>query len=257
MTGISTTQQNNKPLLSIITVVYNGAETIEKTIRSVIHQTYPYIEYIIIDGASKDGTQQIIEQYQDKITYWQSKPDKGLYDAMNQGLQRATGEYVWFLNSGDCIIHSQIAENIFSFDATSEVFYGETLLVDSNDVEIGLRRKKTPEKLTWKSFKNGMVVSHQAIIVKRNLAGLYNTNYKFSADFDWALQILKKATNIYNTKTVLIKYLEGGLTKKNIKAGLIERFKIMTNHFGFITTVLMHIPISIKFVIYFLRHERF
>src|SRR5688572_4810851 len=94
------------PLLSIITVVYNGEQLLEKTILSILNQTYTNIEYLIIDGRSKDRTVDIIKKYENKISYWVSEPDKGIYDAMNKGMNAAKGDYIWFINAGD-VIHAQ------------------------------------------------------------------------------------------------------------------------------------------------------
>lgn len=100
----------NNPLISVVTVSYNAVSTIEQTILSVINQTYPHIEYIIIDGGSTDGTVDIIKKYADKIAYWVSEPDKGIYDAMNKGIKVATGEWINFMNSGDCLYRNDTIE---------------------------------------------------------------------------------------------------------------------------------------------------
>ena len=98
----------NIALISIITVSYNAVKTIEDTINSVLNQTYPNIEYIIIDGGSTDGTLDVIKKYQDKITYWVSEPDKGIYDAMNKGALKATGVWLHFMNAGDTFYDEQV-----------------------------------------------------------------------------------------------------------------------------------------------------
>ncbi len=113
------------PRVSVITVVYNGEAFLERTIQSVINQTYPAIEYIIIDGGSKDGTVAIIQKYQHNIAYWVSEPDRGLYDAMNKGLAVATGEYVLFLNAGDTFFDNHTLQNVFiHWQPNVDIFYG-------------------------------------------------------------------------------------------------------------------------------------
>jgi glycosyltransferase involved in cell wall biosynthesis len=247
-----------EPLISIITVVYNNEKLIELTIKSIIEQTYKSIEYIIIDGDSSDHTLQMIRQYNDQISYWLSEPDKGLYDAMNKGLARATGDYVCFLNSGDRLYRNDTIEKAFKDNSLlPDIVYGETMIVGSDRAEIGLRRLKAPEKLTWRSFRNGMVVCHQSVYVRRALAMPYNLKYKISADFEWVLKALKKSNTIRNSGLVLTCFLDGGINKKNIRRGLSERFVIMTEHYGLMPTLLKHFIIGIKFFWYYFRNKRF
>lgn len=104
----------NNPLISVVTVSYNAVLTIEQTILSVINQTYPHIEYIIIDGGSTDGTVDIIKKYANRIAYWVSEPDKGIYDAMNKGIRTAKGEWINFMNAGDLFYSKDTLEKVFS-----------------------------------------------------------------------------------------------------------------------------------------------
>jgi glycosyltransferase involved in cell wall biosynthesis len=250
--------RKGEPLISIITVVYNSEKLIELTIKSIIDQTYKNIEYIIIDGNSSDHTLHVIRQYNDQISYWLSEPDKGLYDAMNKGLARATGDYVCFLNSGDRLFRCDTIEEVFKDSSLlPDIVYGETMIVGSDNSEIGLRRLKAPEKLTWRSFRNGMVVCHQSVYVRRALTEQYNLKYKISADFEWVLKALKKSNTIQNSGVVLTSFLDGGINKKNIRRGLSERFVIMTEHYGFTPTILKHFIIGIKFFWYYFRNKRF
>lgn len=249
---------SNNPMLSIITVVYNGIDTIEKTIQSVASQTYKNIEYIVIDGASKDGTLEVIKKYPNIITNWISETDKGLYDAMNKGLTLAKGKYVCFLNSGDTFYELKSLENIFSqFQELPDIIYGETMIVDADGNEIGDRRLKAPENLSWKSFRDGMLVCHQSIFVKRNLAEPYNLKYRISADFEWVLKALKKAQSIHNSHIYIARFLDGGINKKNIRRGLTERFSIMISFYGFLPVLLRHFVIGTKFFWYWFRNKRF
>jgi glycosyltransferase involved in cell wall biosynthesis len=247
-----------KPKISIITVVYNSEKLIESTIVSVLKQSYNNVEFIIIDGNSKDNTVAIIKKYNDKIYYWISEPDKGLYDAMNKGLSKATGDYVCFLNSGDKLYASDTLDKAFSQLTTlPDVVYGETMIVDNNGVELGLRRLKAPEKLTWKSFQDGMLVCHQSIYIKRDIADYYNLKYKIAADYEWVLKSLKKAKTIYNSKEILTRFLDGGINKKNIRKGLTERLKIMVKYYGLFPTIFNHIIIGVKFFWFWFRNKRF
>lgn len=245
------------PLVSIITITYNAEETLERTIKSITDQDYSAIEYIIIDGGSTDSTCEIIKRHSRYITTWISEPDHGLYDAMNKGLNRATGDYVWFINAGDEIYDRQTLSNIFKASPYAQVYYGDTVMTNLHGDVIGNRRLTPPENLSWKSFRKGMLVSHQSFIAARELVQPYNLNYRFSADFEWCILALKKATHIRNTKQILSRFLDGGITKKNIIAGLKERFKIMCHHYGIIATLCAHIPISIKFIFFWMKNNRF
>jgi len=197
--GQSAVKNPGLPVISIITVVYNSLSLIEKTIRNILDQSYPNIEFLVIDGGSSDGTAEIIRFYEKQISYWISEPDRGIYDAMNKGLAAATGDYVWFMNAGDQIYRSDILETIFVVGPDTGsweenlVFYGDTMIVNTGFHEIGLRRLRPPEVLSWKSFKKGMLVCHQAIIVSRKIAEPFDPQYGHSADFDWVVRALRKA----------------------------------------------------------------
>ena len=233
------------PKFSIITVTYNAEKVLEDTIQSVISQTYRNVEYIIVDGASKDHTLEIVNKYHNRINKVISKPDKGLYDAMNKGIQLATGDYLCFLTAGDKFHDSETLQKIvhtLKGQELPDVIYGETAIVDEEGHFLHMRRLSTPAHLNWKSFKQGMLVCHQAFFVNRELAinHLYDLQYRFSADFDWCIRIMKKAKCLHNTRLTLIDYLNEGMTTKNHKASLKERFCIMAKHYGLISTILHH-----------------
>lgn len=248
---------NTRPRISIITVVFNGEKTIGKTIESVLNQSYSQIEYIVIDGKSTDGTLQVISSFKGPIQVV-SEPDQGLYDAMNKGLSLATGDYVWFLNSGDEIYEQDTLENMVKGMPDSPDFiYGGTMIIDEFQNEVGDRRLKPPKQLSWLSFRQGMVVCHQSMIVKREQAPLYNMEYRLSADIDWAIGASKNSRTIHNSGLILSRFLEGGLTDHNIKAGLKERFRIMRRYYGLIPTVLRHFVFGVRLTNYYLKHRRF
>jgi len=186
----------NTKKLSVITVTYNAEHTLERTLKSVREQTYPAIEHIIVDGNSNDGTVALIHRYENERLKWISEPDKGLYDAMNKGIKMATGDYLCFLNAGDTFYDTDTVQKIFASideDHSPDILYGETAIVDDNGRFLHMRRLQAPKNLTWKSFKHGMVVCHQAFIVKRELVEPYDLSYRFSADFDWCIRMMKKA----------------------------------------------------------------
>jgi len=237
-------------LFSIITVTYNASKWLERTIQSIISQSYPHIEYIIIDGNSTDGTLDIIKKYQSSITHYVSEPDKGLYDAMNKGLKSASGDYIWFINAGDMIYsENTVQEIVDTLDAGNlpDIIYGETQIVDEQGNSVAMRRLRAPEILTWKSFSMGMLVCHQSFIVKRTIAEPYNMQYRFTADYDWCIRCLKKANTVFNTHFILSRFLEAGLSAANRKESLKERYRIMCENYGKLPTQIRHIWFAVRF----------
>ena len=248
---------SHSPIISVITVVFNAENSIGRTIESVVGQSYDRLEYIIIDGKSTDKTLDIIKSYEG-IDHLLSEPDSGLYDAMNKGLELATGDYVWFLNAGDQVFQSDTMEKMVAgLSGMPDIIYGGTMIIDEDQNEIGDRRLKPPDQLSWKSFRQGMLVCHQSIIVKREIAPKYNLDYRFSADIDWAIRSAKNSELIHNSKLTLSKFLEGGLTRHNIKAGLKERFVIMKHYYGLIPTVLRHFVFGFRLTNFYLKNRRF
>ena len=236
---------NPHPKFSIITVTYNAGKVLEDTIQSVVFQTYRNVEYIIVDGGSTDNTLDVVHKYQERISKVISEPDKGLYDAMNKGIRMATGDYLCFLNAGDELHENETLQKIvytLKGKELPDVIYGETAIVDEEGHFLHMRRLSTPEHLHWKSFKEGMLVCHQAFLTRRELAlsNPYDLRYRFSADFDWCIRIMKQSKNLHNTHLTLIDYLNEGMTTQNHKASLKERFRIMTKHYGWISTILHH-----------------
>jgi glycosyltransferase involved in cell wall biosynthesis len=245
-----------KPKLSVITIVYNNVRDIERTVLSVLNQSYSNIEYLVIDGASNDGTIDILKQYESSISKLVSEKDKGIYDAMNKGLALATGDYVLFMNSGDEIYASNTVERIFASGDDADIYYGETEMFDDAWQSLGRRRHKAPEAFTWKDFKYGMSISHQAIYIRKSLTEPYDLTYKLSSDIDWILRAAKKAKKIVNVKAVVAKYLVGGMSKKKHRQSLAERFSIFVKHYGLIPTIFNHLLIALNLVFYYLRNGR-
>ena len=213
LSGRSPRKVKGLPVVSVITIVYNGSALLGKTIASVLRQDWPNIEYILIDGGSTDGTVDIIRSHESRLAYWISERDRGIYDAMNKGLAAATGDYVWFMNCGDLIYSDTTLSKIFApFHLNEDVsvnmplpdiLYGDAMIVDPDYNEIGLRRLRPPERLTWKSFRKGMVVCHQAILVKREITEPFDTaRYSHSADYDWVLKALIKADGRRKTQDI-------------------------------------------------------
>lgn len=240
-----------RPTFSIITVTFNAERWLERTILSVLSQSYSNIEFIIVDGASKDGTVDIIKQYESGISSWISEPDNGLYDAMNKGLKMATGDYVWFINAGDTLYTSDTLQRIVASlkkrVSLPGVIYGETKIVDAEGRSLGMRRLKAPKRLTWKSFRMGMLVCHQSFIARRDIAPAYNLDYKLVADYDWCIQCLKASRKIHNSRLILSNFLDEGLSSVNRKESLKERYEVMCKYYGKVTTVILHGWFAIRF----------
>ena len=246
--GNKSKQDSTLPVISIITVVYNSEEYIERTINSVLQQTYPNVEYVILDGASKDRTLEIIRYYEEKIAFWKSESDKGIYDAMNKAQALATGDYVMFLNSGDEFLNNDILLNSFQSKANADVYYGDTVITDEMGHDLHNRRLRPPQQLNWKDFRYGMLVCHQSIIIRKELSQKYNTNYRIAADIDWAIRSIKLAKNIVNTQLSISKFMEGGMSSIHHRKGLMERYSILNKHFGYIPNFLVHIYMIFRLI---------
>ena len=247
------------PKISVVTVVYNSKNLIATTIESIVNQSYKNIEYVVIDGASTDGTTDIINSYGNKISLFISEPDHGIYDAMTKGLNHCSGDFVVFINSGDRLATPYIIEEIFSQPqaVNADVIYGDTDITDAEGNVIHSRRHRPPDVLTWKSFKRGMLVCHQSFIARRSLAQAYNLDYRYAADFDWCINILKKSHSVFNSRKVISLFLEGGQTRKTIVPGLKERYRIMCSHYGILRAIFWNTVLGVKFTFFVIRHRWF
>ena len=241
-----------KPKVSVITVVFNGENIIEKTMQSVFAQTYPHIEYIIVDGKSTDNTLQIIEKYKEKISVLISEKDNGLYDAMNKGLAVATGDYVWFMNGGDQINDFDVLTNVFAQNIESDIFYSDTNLIDEEGKYLSLLSEighnNAPANLTHKSMQRGMVVCHQSFIARRNITSPFNLNYKISADIDWVIKCLKRSKKNHKLNFCLSKFMTGGVSSKNRWPAVRERFVLFNEHFGTARNLYNHIFVLLRVI---------
>lgn len=234
-----------QPKFSIITITYNAASVIEPTLQSVLAQTYRDFEYLLIDGGSKDDT--VAKAKASGITFAHivSEPDKGLYDAMNKGIALATGDYLCFLNAGDSFFAPDTLQTIAAAadreESLPDVLYGETAEVDKERKFVRMRRLKAPKELNWRSFKDGMMVCHQAFYARRDIAPMYDLKYRFSADVDWCIKVMKHSSKLVNVNATVINYLQDGLSIQNHRASLKERFRIMSKHYGLLPTIARHI----------------
>ena len=242
-----------EPKFSIITITYNAATTIEPTLQSVLSQTYTNYEYLLIDGGSKDDTVAKAKASGIEFAHIVSEPDNGLYDAMNKGIALATGDYLCFLNAGDAfytpVTLQTIANAAMAEETLPDVLYGETAEVDDERNFVRMRRLQVPKELTWRSFKNGMMVCHQAFYAKREIAPMYDLKYRLSADVDWCIKVMKQSKKLVKVNAIVINYLQNGLSLQHHRASLKERFWIMSKHYGFLPTLGRHLWFVIRAVI--------
>lgn len=260
--------------VTLITCTYNAEAVLQRTLDSVLRQSHGNIEHIIIDGKSKDATLSIARQYKaandlkrtgHKVVIV-SEPDKGLYDAMNKGINMATGDYLCFLNAGDMLYDKDTIKSIAAAGdghggsangsrVEASVIYGETDIVDDQGKFLRHRRLQAPEKLTWRSFRNGMLVCHQSFYANTAIAKAtpYNLKYKISADVDWCIRIMKegdrRGMTTCNTHKVLCNYLAGGMSNKHQRTSLHERYDTMVEHYGKYSTIMRHLWFIIRSLI--------
>lgn len=203
-----------KPLITVVTVCYNAVDELEKTMLSVLNQTYDNIEYIVIDGGSTDGTVDILKKYADRLAYWKSESDKGIFNAMNKGILKSTGDWICFINSGDFYYSNNVFDSIFNKPEykNADVIYGEMLL----DYSFGLFHVK-PASLS--SFNLCFPFSHPACFVKLSLMKqfLFNdSKYKLAADYDFFFKLYKmRKVFVYNEQIVSVFEAENGASSKN------------------------------------------
>ena len=248
---------------TVVTITYNAAAVVGRTLDSVLAQTYEDVEHLIIDGASTDETLQIVEAYKQRSdesgsghkVIVKSEPDEGIYDAMNKGLTQVMGDYVVYMNAGDAFPAPDTLEQIARRCHLNElpsaelpaVLYGLTDIVDQKGRFLRHRRLQPPARLTWRSFRHGMLVCHQAFYARTDLAKnlQYDTQYRLSADVDWCIRVMREADRmglpLCNINMVVANYLEGGMSIKNHRESLRERFTVMRRHYGLLTTCAMHV----------------
>lgn len=203
--------------VSVITVVYNGAKTIEQTIKSVLQQNYSNIEYIIIDGNSEDGTQKIIERYQKEIAYWSSEPDRGIFDAMNKGIERASGDVIGIINSDDWYREGTIKKIVEAFCRTkADVVYGEIGYVNEKGELISCS-------------ENSMMPPHPGMFVKKSIYkkyGSFDIKYKIAADYEFKLRLYAKKIHMAYVNDLLAYFRTTGISNTKSLECLKEAYEI-------------------------------
>lgn len=237
-------EKDRTPLISIITVTFNASEVLEPTLRSVAEQTFGDYEHIIVDGGSTDTTLALAARSGNPRLQIHSKPDKGIYHGMNRGLLYAQGRYVVFLNAGDRFASpSTLARYAEAASQGADIIYGDTVIVDASGNVLRPRHLSAPDILTYQSFLKGMLVCHQAFMVRREIAPTYSKEFRLSADYDWCLGCIAASglTRRVNLRAVTIHYLDGGMSQKKKIASLRERFIIMKRRFGLLDALKAHL----------------
>lgn len=222
----------DKPLISVITVVFNGAATLEHTIRSVIGQTYDNVEHIIIDGGSTDATLDILRKYEDNIDYWVSEKDNGIYDAMNKGIRLATGDVVGILNSDDFYAGPQVIEKVTALfkESGADALFADLVYVRPDNLDRVVRYYSgagfTPDKFAW-----GWMPPHPTFFVRRELYeryGLFRIDYKIAADYELTTRFLARHKVRYAyLPEVIVRMRTGGVSTRSLRSNWILNREIL------------------------------
>ena len=206
--GYFKTSRPDKPLITIVTIVFNGEQFLEKTIQSVINQTYDNVEYIIIDGGSTDGTLDVIKSYEHAIDYWVSENDEGIYDALNKGIALTTGQYINFMNAGDWLFKNETLRSIFSSLEGAEVTYGNL------EVRYASGRKRHVEAGKVRDMWKGSQFCHQAVFVNTQYqkANKFNLGTKIVADFEFFYSSWRSGANFKHISLTVCSFQAGGVS---------------------------------------------
>jgi glycosyltransferase involved in cell wall biosynthesis len=252
--GILKQSQTEIPLITVITVVYNGEATLEETILSVINQTYKNIEYIIIDGDSKDNTLEIIKKYENRIDCWISEPDDGIYHAMNKGIDLATGEWINFMNSGDIFYDNDVCNQLVMsnvFQKKGTIIYGDRFFKEDN---VLIR-----EKACLKTIRYRMGIFHQSCFVYAPLHKIchFNISYKIAADYDFIYKQINSGKQFIKVNNIICIFLGGGFST-NIGIQLREVLTVIHSNNSFMFRLFYTILcMSRRYYLIFFLKERF
>lgn len=210
--GFGKVKSEHNPLISVITVVFNGEKELEQTIQSVLHQSYKNVEYIIVDGGSTDNSLEIIRKYESKLDYWVSQKDQGIYDAMNKGIELASGTWINFMNCGDRFFSEGVLTNIFGFKLQPAA----TILIGNWEVRYGLEKKLIRESGVADNLWKGSQFCHQSVFIAATYhkTHLYNYKNKIVADFDFFYSALKDKQSFKKIDEIVSSIDAGGISDK-------------------------------------------
>lgn len=218
--------ESGRPLVSVVTVVFNDAAKVEDVIKNVTSQSYLNLEYIIIDGGSSDGTLDIIKMHEDKIDYWISEKDQGIYDAMNKGVGLATGEWVNFMNAGDSFYRlTTVADVVIAIPPSADLVYGHTYYKEKEQMTL-------IETYDLQSLWMSMICSHQSIFVRKRLLREhpFNIGYKISSDFEFIYYCYVNGYKFIDTKIIIAVHSVDGVSEQNIISRMLERWRIVNRY---------------------------
>jgi glycosyltransferase involved in cell wall biosynthesis len=244
--------------ISVITINFNNCKGLNKTYDSLRIQfdLKSRVEWIVVDGNSTDGSIDFLNSISSEIDKLIVESDKGIYDAMNKGLSAATGEYVWFMNSGDSFYNDLSVDRVCNAieRSNADIIFGDTMFVSESGKNIGLisrlKPQKLPRRLTFESFKYGMNVCHQSLIVRREICPNYNLEYKLAADIDWILEILKHNHSSKWVGHTISNFEIGGSSYLHTKKAWKERFQVFSKHYGKVPNIINHIWIIIRRILF-------
>jgi glycosyltransferase involved in cell wall biosynthesis len=231
--------------VSIITVCFNSEKTIEDTIKSIQSQTYPDIEYIVVDGRSKDGTNEIVNKYDEIVSIHVSEKDNGLYDAMNKGISLASGDIIGILNSDDVLADEHVIDKIIAgFDSENvDAVYSDLIYVSEHDLNKPTRLYSS-KVFSKKLIKFGIMLPHPTFYVRKTCYeafGIYKTNYRVAADFELLARFMSKGIKSIRLPFISVKMREGGISSSGLLWRIHQNFEIVRacKENGFYTNIFL------------------
>lgn len=244
--GATKSSAADKPLVSIVTVVWNAKSLLERTIESVLSQSYGNIEYIVIDGGSSDGTLDVLRQYDNLVDYWISEPDRGIYDAMNKGVSLCRGELIGIIGAGDWYEHDAVTCIVNTYLRTqADVVYGDIELVDSY-TGIGCKRESRVELMP----KTMTSISHPSTFTKADIyrARPFNTLFRIAADYDLFLNLYISGRRFEHSNNLITHILSGGISGSY--ATIHEVYKVHRKYFGVAKALMTFLPSALRHSFY-------
>ncbi len=220
--------QPGMPLITIISVVYNGAEQVEQTILSILNQSYENIEYIVIDGGSTDKTLDIIRKYDAKIAYWTSEPDRGIYDAMNKGIRLASGDWINFMNAGDDFYQTDVVERVAAAaeSGAADLIYGDCEMI------YGPASSFVWQAGRLESLWTGMMFRHQSLFARSSVCKRYqfDLDFKIGADFAFIYTCYRNNLRFQNLNFIISSARLGGISDIHLIAGIKDMRRAVARH---------------------------
>jgi glycosyltransferase involved in cell wall biosynthesis len=219
---------NKSPFISVIVAVYNGRSTLQQCIDSFAEQTYPHKELIVIDGASRDGTAEVLETNREKLSYWISEPDRGIYNAWNKALPHAKGDWICFLGADDFFWDSEvlarIGTHLETLPAAIRVAYGSIMLLDRNGKELHVLGEPWPK--IKDHFKRAMSIPHPGVMYRKDLFeayGRFDETFRIAADYEFLLRELPEADAFFIPSVIAVGMRQGGISSTPANELLLQR----------------------------------